>query len=222
MIITEKKPFEEVLEMLGDAKNVLLSGCGSCATVCQTGSQERLQEMKEALEAKGINVVGTIYPETGCNKLLIKKELKAFKDQKIDAIISLSCGDGTQTLAGNISVPVYPANNTMFLGEIERVTLFSEACRMCGDCVLGLTGGICPITKCAKSLMNGPCGGARDGKCEVNPENPCAWIEIYKRLKELGQLDKFEKINESKGFSKVAYPRTIDLKAAAAKGGDNE
>lgn len=124
----------------------------------------------------------------------------------------MSCGDGTQTVAGNIDSPVYPANNTMFLGEIERLTVFSESCKMCGDCVLGSTGGICPITKCAKSLVNGPCGGARDGKCEVNPENPCAWIEIYKKLKALNQLDKFEKLNDDKAHGEFSYPRVINLK----------
>lgn len=223
MIITKKKPDDEILAMLEGVTNVVITGCGECATVCRTGGEDEITAMKEFLEAHGKKVLGTLYPQTGCNKLLVKKELKALKDvmPQVEALISLSCGDGTQTLAGNVSKPVYPGNNTMFLGEIERLTLFTEACRFCGDCVLGRTGGICPVTKCAKSLMNGPCGGARDGMCEVNHENPCAWIQIYNRLKELGQLDRMESIADSKDYGSFSYPRTINLKESE-EGGSNE
>ena len=100
----------------------------------------------------------------------------------------------------------------MFLGQIERVGIFHEYCRMCGDCVLGSTGGICPITKCAKSLVNGPCGGQKNGKCEVNPENDCAWIQIYKRLEATGQLDKLGQVRTDKGYASTAYPRHINLR----------
>lgn len=212
MIITQKKPFEEVLAMLGDAKKVLVTGCAECATVCKTGGVEEVEEMKKLLTENGFEAVGSFVAQTGCNKLLTKKELKAFKDSGYDAIICMSCGDGTQTIAGNTDVPVYPANNTMFLGEIERLTLFNEACKMCGDCVLGETGGICPVTKCAKSLINGPCGGAKNGMCEVDPNNPCAWVEIYKKLKALGQLDKMLEVKPAKGYAKVSHPRIINLK----------
>ncbi len=212
MIITQKKPYDELLSMLKGVKKVLVTGCAECATVCKTGGEAEVEEMKKFLSENGFEVVGSFVAATGCNKLLTKKELKAFKDSGYDAVVCLSCGDGTQTIAANTDVPVYPANNTMFLGEIERLTIFTEACKMCGDCVLGETGGICPVTKCAKSLMNGPCGGARDGMCEVNHENPCAWIEIYKKLKSLGQLDKMLEIKPCKGYGKVAYPRTINLK----------
>ena len=100
----------------------------------------------------------------------------------------------------------------MFLGQIERVGMFHEYCKMCGDCVLGQTGGICPITKCAKSLVNGPCGGQKNGKCEVNPENDCAWIQIYNRMVALGQEDKFLQTRDDKGYGDVAYPRHINLR----------
>jgi hypothetical protein len=124
----------------------------------------------------------------------------------------MACGDGCQTVADNIKLPVYPANNTMFLGQVERVGIFNEYCRMCGDCVLGSTGGICPITKCAKSLVNGPCGGQKNGKCEVNPNNDCAWIMIYNRLKEIGQLDKLGELHKDKGYAAFSYPRKVNLK----------
>jgi hypothetical protein len=100
----------------------------------------------------------------------------------------------------------------MFLGQVERVGIFNEYCRMCGDCVLGSTGGICPITKCAKSLVNGPCGGQKNGKCEVNPNNDCAWIMIYNRLKEIGQLDKLGELHKDKGYAAFSYPRKVNLK----------
>ncbi len=214
MIISQKKPDEEILSYLEGAKKVVLVGCGECATVCKTGGEEELENMKAFLASHGIEVVGSIYPQSACNKLLMKKELKALKDvlPECDAVVSLSCGDGTQTIASLIDKCVYPANNTMFLGEVERQGIFTEACRLCSDCVLAYTGGICPITKCAKSLINGPCGGSVDGKCEVNHDNPCAWIEIYNKLNKLGQLDKLEKMYEPKGYKDTAYPRVINLR----------
>ena len=129
-----------------------------------------------------------------------------------DALRGDLTGDGVQVAANHSQVPVYPSNNTMFLGEAVRFGLFEEACHLCGDCMLGSTGGICPISRCAKSLVNGPCGGQKNGKCEVNPENDCAWIMIYKRLEALGQLDKLAKRRADKGYEKVAYPRTINIR----------
>ena len=128
------------------------------------------------------------HPDAFDSDLFIR-DLKALKDAGAEAVVGMSCGDGVQTVADNVQLPVYPANNTMFLGQVERVGMFNEYCKMCGDCVLGSTGGVCPVTRCAKSLVNGPCGGQKNGKCEVNPENECAWILIYKRLEATGQLD---------------------------------
>ena len=212
MIITRKKPPEELLAMLGDVKKVAIVGCGSCATSCQTGGEKEATEMKALLEERGIEVVATVIPSECCHKMLVKKDTKVLRDCGAEAIVGMACGDGVQTVADNIQLPVYPANNTMFLGQIERVGMFHEYCRMCGDCVLGSTGGICPITQCAKSLVNGPCGGQKNGKCEVNPENDCAWIKIYERLQATGQLDKLTQTREDKGYEKVAYPRTISLR----------
>ena len=212
MIITQKKPLEEVWQMLEGVTRVALVGCGSCATSCKTGGEPELQEMKEYLEANGKVVTAMIIPSESCQKLLMKKELKALKDTDTQAILTLACGDGVQIVADNANIPVYPATNTMFLGQVERVGLFSEACRMCGDCVLGHTGGICPITKCAKSLVNGPCGGQRNGKCEVNPENNCAWIDIYYRLDALGQLDKLKTMRTDKDYKNFAFPRRISIR----------
>ena len=168
--------------------------------------------MKALLEERGFEVVATITPAECCHKLLVKKDTKPIKDSGAEAVVGMSCGDGVQTVADNIALPIYPANNTMFLGQVERVGMFNEYCRMCGDCVLGATGGICPITKCAKSLVNGPCGGQKNGKCEVNPENDCAWIQIYNRLVAIGQEDKLGQTRSDKGYANVAYPRHINLR----------
>ncbi len=212
MIITQKKPLDEVWQMLEGITRVALVGCGSCATSCKTGGEPELKEMKEYLESNGKTVTAMIIPAESCQKLLMKKELKALKDTDTQAILTLACGDGVQTVADNANIPVYPATNTMFLGQVERVGMFTEACKLCGDCLLGTTGGICPITKCAKSLVNGPCGGQKGGKCEVNPENNCAWIDIYYRLEALGQLDKLRKKRKDKDYKNFAYPRRISIR----------
>lgn len=212
MIITQKKPIEELLAMLEGVKKVAIVGCANCAAACQTGGEKEVQEMKAFLEQQGMEVVATVLPEECCHKLLVKKDTKVLRDCGADAVVGMACGDGVQTVADNIQLPVYPANNTMFLGQVERVGMFREYCRMCGDCVLGSTGGICPITKCAKSLVNGPCGGQKNGKCEVNPENDCAWIQIYNRLVDIGQEDRLLKRRDDKGYANMTYPRQINLR----------
>lgn len=189
MIITRKKEREALLAMLQGVRRAALVGCASCAAACQTGGEKELEETKAFLEAQGIQVLATVLPEECCHKMLVKRDLKALRGLELDAVVCLACGDGVQTVADNVALPVYPANDTLFLGQVERVGIFHEYCRMCGDCVLGATGGICPVTRCAKGLVNGPCGGQKDGKCEVNPENDCAWILIYRRLEQLGKLD---------------------------------
>ena len=212
MIITQKKPVEELLAMLEGVRKVAIVGCGNCAAACQTGGEKEVLEMKAFLEEKGFEVVATVVPDECCHKLLVKKDTKILRDCGAEAIVGMACGDGVQTVADNIQLPIYPANNTMFLGQVERVGIFNEYCRMCGDCVLGSTGSICPITKCAKSLVNGPCGGQKNGKCEVCPENDCAWILIYNRLVATGQLDKLFATRPDKGYADVYYPRHINLR----------
>ena len=212
MVVSEKKPIEELLGYLKGAKKVVLVGCGDCATACKTGGEPEIAEMKETLAANGIEVTGSVIIPTACNLLLGKKELKAVKDalKEADAVVSMACGDGTQTIMKNVkkqNIPVYPANDTLFIGEVERVGKFEEACKACGECELGWTGGICPVTMCAKGLVNGACGGAKNGKCEVSPDNDCAWVLIYERLKALGQLDNLIEVRAPKDYSKQLNPR---------------
>ena len=139
MIITQKKPAEELLDMLEGVKKVAIVGCRQCAAACQTGGEPEVEAMKAFLEEQGMEVVGTVLPDECCHKLLVKRDLKTLKDAGAEAVVGMSCGDGVQTVADNVSIPVYPANNTMFLGQIERVGMFNEYCKMCGDCVLGST-----------------------------------------------------------------------------------
>ena len=213
MIITQKKPLEEIMAMVGNAKTVAILGCGSCATACQTGGEAQINELKTALEAAGKTVVGTAVADYCCMALGVKGKRKPLVAANPDCIICMSCGDGVQCAAKTApNIPVYPSNNTMFLGEAKKLGLFEEACHLCGDCVLGKTGGVCPISRCAKSLVIGPCGGAKNGKCEVNPENDCAWILIYNRLKDTNQLHKLSERREDKGYAIVSYPRTIYIR----------
>ena len=196
MIVSQKKPIEELMGMLGGVKKVALVGCKSCATACGVGGEKECNEMKAYLEEHGIEVVGIVLPDESCHKMLVRRDVKPLAEA--EAIVSLACGSGCQTVAENVKVPVYPANDTIFVGQTERVGIFHEKCRTCGDCVLGETGGICPITQCAKSLVNGPCGGQKNGKCEVCADNDCAWVAIYNRMNEIGLLSKLENTIEDK------------------------
>lgn len=215
MIISENKPMQEILGFLKDSEKVVLVGCSQCAATCKSGGEEEVLKMKETLEAEGKNVLGYTLLDPACNLLKSKKDLKVLKEEikEADALLSLACGDGTQTIVKNVkNLPVYPANNTLFIGETKRVGEFEESCKACGECELGWTGGICPVTMCAKGLINGACGGAKNGKCEVNSEHDCAWIMIYNRLKDIDQLENMVAIRPMKDYSKQNNPRGLNLK----------
>ena len=213
MIITKQKPIDQILKYLEDCKKIFIVGCAQCATVCKTGGEDEVRKMKEILEQHGKEVLGTEIWDPPCHLLEVKRRVRDKKDSisKADAILSMSCGDGTYTIFQGTEKKVYPASDTMFLGAVERAGHFSEACSLCGDCTLFLTGGYCPNTLCPKGLQNGPCGGAKDGKCEVNPDIDCGWILIYKRLKEIGELDKMKQIQPPKDQSKAIRPKKIVL-----------
>ena len=212
VIVSKKKPIEELMAMLGNVKKVGLVGCGNCASACNVGGEPEIAELKAYLEEHGIEVVGTAIPGDSCHKMLVRKEIKPVLAAGPEALISMACGSGCQTVAENCKIPVFPANNTVFVGQTERVGIFHEMCRTCGDCVLGETGGICPITKCAKCLVNGPCGGQKNGKCEVDPNNDCAWILIYNKLKEQDALSKMVKTQEDKDNSVHLWPLSLNTR----------
>ncbi|MBU1672744.1 MAG: methylenetetrahydrofolate reductase C-terminal domain-containing protein [Actinobacteria bacterium] len=208
MIVTRKKPFEAILKELEDAGSVFLIGCADCATVAETGGEDQIKEMTEKLTAEGKEVTGNVIPETGCHELDVKKEFRAHKEEvgRADAILCMSCGAGCQSARDATEKPVYPANDSIFLGNVMRVGQFEEKCRLCGDCVLDLTGGICPVTRCHKGILNGPCGGTNEGKCEVDPEKDCAWTLIYQQLEREGKLDRMRAIQAPKNWGPVLKP----------------
>ncbi len=213
MIITEKKPFEAIVESLKGYNKVFLVGCGECAATCKTGGEPELRQMKEQLEKEGKSVVGMCLPGAPCIAAQMKtefaKNMKALRDA--EAILVLACGLGTQSAKDNdrLGLAVLPACNTLFGAVLDAQGNFYEKCSMCGECVLDITGGICPVTLCAKSLLNGPCGGMNKGKCEVDKEKDCAWVLIYKELEKRKKLDNMMKAQPAKDFKKATKPHKL-------------
>lgn len=202
MIITAKKPDEKIEEMTEPFKKIFIVGCGSCATSCQTGGEQQVAEMAEKLGGK---MIGTAMVEEPCDRRLDRRDLKAYKETiaEADAILVMGCGSGVQTIGDFTGKIVLPALDTLFIGSTERIGRFYDMCKACGECILDETGGICPLTRCAKSLLNGPCGGQVEGKCEVGDyKNDCAWILIYNNLKEQDGLDLFTTFRPPRDNSK--------------------
>lgn len=213
MIITKKRDFKELMENVKNYRNFFLIGCSECATLCGTGGEPELKAMKEALEAEGKSVTGTFVAKIGCQVLGTKVELKPFKEavDKTDCIIVMSCGAGTQTAVELYEdKAVFASNDSLFLGNMTRLQVFDERCSLCGKCILDKTGGICPITACPKGILNGPCGGCKDGYCEISPDIKCAWVRIYERMKKLGKLQELCEVTiEAKDWSASQKPRTL-------------
>ncbi|MCG6973225.1 MAG: methylenetetrahydrofolate reductase C-terminal domain-containing protein [Desulfobacterales bacterium] len=196
MITAERKPMEELIECLKPYHRILLVGCNECVTVCAAGGRKEVGILSSALQmafkTEGKNLeVKEITLERQCDPEYVE-ELVTHIDQA-EAVMSMACGCGVQEIARRFKdKPVYPAVNTTFMGASERQGVWAERCQGCGECVLGLTGGICPIARCSKQLLNGPCGGSTNGKCEVDPDIDCAWQLIWDRLKALGLEDRYE------------------------------
>ncbi len=215
MIISKKKDMEEILSFLKDGKSFFLLGCSECAALCGTGDDKALNEMEDKLGKSGKKTTGKFVAKTGCQVLGTRIELKPFKEaiDDADAILVMSCGAGTQAMVEAFpDKEVYSANDTLFLGNMTRFRQFDERCSLCGECILDKTGGICPVTLCPKGLLNGPCGGTNNGKCEVSPDLECCWVSIYERLKRIGQLDKMREILEPKDYSKHLKPSALNAK----------
>jgi ferredoxin len=193
MIVAKRKPFEEIKEMLKPYKKVLNVGCGTCVSVCLAGGQKEVQvlnselEMARRLEDDPIEM-GGVSVERQCDREFLA-ELDSMVDE-YEAIISMACGVGIQFLAERFPhKPVFPGVDTTGLAVNQAVGWYEERCKSCGRCVLAMTGGICPVTMCAKGLYNGPCGGTNKGSCEIDPDQPCAWYKIHERLSQQGRLD---------------------------------
>ena len=193
MIVAKRKPFEEIKEMLKPYKKVLNVGCGTCVSVCLAGGQKEVQilnseiEMARNMEDSPIEM-GGVSVERQCDREFLE-ELDAMVDD-YEAILSMACGVGIQFLAERFpQKPVFPGVDTTGLAVNQAVGIYEERCKSCGRCVLAMTGGICPVTMCAKGLYNGPCGGTNKGSCEIDSDQPCAWYKIHERLAQQGRLD---------------------------------
>ncbi len=206
MLRSKQKPFEEILRYLEGENRVFILGCDGCAQASGTGGPVQVAEMKSKLEAEGKTVTGTDVVPFLCEKALIKSRLarKAKAVMSADSILVLTCGVGIQAVAASVNKLCHPGCDTQNLGGSRGEWPGSERCAECAECVLELTGGICPITACTKHLLSGQCGGASKGKCELSPERDCGWELIYHRLKALGRLDKLSYLAPPKSWAKMA------------------
>jgi len=210
MIVGERKPFDEIKAKVQGYKKLLILGCGTCVSVCMAGGEKEVEllaselRMANQLDKKDVEIKeATIQRQ--CDKEYIEPIVEMAK--KYDAVLSLGCGAGVQLVADVLEpMPVIPGLNTRFIGVAEDEGKWSERCRACGNCVLGEYAGICPITRCPKSILNGPCGGSQNGKCETSKERDCAWALIYERLKKQGKLDNLMAVAAPKDFRKQDFP----------------
>ncbi|MCM8821937.1 MAG: methylenetetrahydrofolate reductase C-terminal domain-containing protein [Candidatus Omnitrophica bacterium] len=205
MLYTEMKDFEEIKKLLESEESVFLLGCGGCAEVCRTSDEKTIVEIEEKLKNSGKSVSGKLIIDFMCSKQLLARRLARFQDDldRSTAILVFSCGIGIQCAGAVSDKVVYPATNTISLGGFQGLWPGEERCAQCGTCYLGITDGICPITFCAKELVNGACGGAKDGMCEIKTEKECGWVLIYERLKKIGKLDLLREIQQPRDFKKI-------------------
>jgi ferredoxin len=205
MIVAQRKRIPELLEIISEHKNVLVLGCGTCVTVCLAGGEREVSIIASALRIASKKVgksikINEYTIERQCDNVFIEGAAEEIK--KNDAVLSLGCGAGVQAIAERYpDKPVYAGLDTAFLGILESRGVWTEKCAQCGACVLADFGGICPVTRCAKHMLNGPCGGSREDRCEISANQPCAWQMIYKRLKDINQLDNIKGIYSAKDWS---------------------
>ena len=218
MHATIQKPLEEILGFFGEAEKVFVVGCGNCAAKAKSGGEPETQAMAERLEAAGLTVTGWAVPPDGGSLCFLDDTTRLLtvehkeEVERADAVLVLACGQGVHTVIdATDGANAYPGCDTIFGGETVSANRIEECCSLCGECIVGLTGGLCPLTLCAKGLLNGPCGGAREGKCEVDPNRDCGWHLIYERLEALGRLDLMRRYVPPKNRAKSSVPRSLDL-----------
>ncbi len=205
MIVAQQKPLETIKKMLADHKRVLAVGCGTCVTVCLSGGAKEVGVLASALrmscELDGQPLeIDEAMTQRQCETEYLEPLASRIEDY--DAVLSLGCGVGVQTMAQQFpETRIFPALNTAFMGAPTEQGVWEERCQGCGDCVLHLTGGVCPISRCAKQLFNGPCGGSQDGRCEIDGETPCAWQMVWERMGSLGLIDDLMAVRPVKDWS---------------------
>lgn len=213
MIVTDKKPQGEVLEALSDYKKVFVIGCGSCAAASRTGGDDECREWIAVLRKEGKEPLGYFIPEETCHVMLLKSMIRQSKEASAaDGFLVLACGAGIQAVSSAADRPVVAGLNSMFLGTTYRAGEFLKYCSLCGSCVLSRTAGICPVTRCPKGLLNGPCGGMINGMCEVDSTVRCIWIDIYDRLKARNRHRSMASINKPKSHVPVKHRKVEPIK----------
>jgi len=209
MIVTTQKPLDEVLGFISPYRAILIAGCDGCTQpprgLKEAETLSQLLELAGKLKDKSFTFK-TMSLAKQCDDYLAKSVVEPQLDG-IEAVLSLACGVGVQTLAGLFpGIPVFPAQNTHFMGgESREAGYIEEMCSGCGECRLGITGGICPVTRCTKGLLNGQCGGSKNGKCELSPEKDCGWVLIYERLKSLGKLDNLREFSPPRDYQQSGW-----------------
>ncbi len=217
MIVGSQKPIEEIWNMVKDFQKVLVFGCNTCVAICHAGGEKEAEtiaaliRMRAAQEGKRIEV-----NHLGVMRHCEPEYFEPVMDEvrKYDLVLSTACGVGVNFLSERIGeIPVYPGINTSFYGAVPEAGVFTELCAGCGNCILHLTGGICPIARCSKTLMNGPCGGTNKGKCEISQEVDCAWYLIIERMKKLGTLERLVEIQPPRNWStsRDGGPRRVSV-----------
>jgi len=213
--ITRQKSGEEIARLLDGLGRVFILGCGTCTTLTRTGGDPEVKAMKEHLSAQGRLVTGEMVLPVACDNLTGEAlEEYGQKIDQADVLLIMTCAFGVQTIASQLKKMVVPALDTLFIGKETGIGTFNEICTQCGTCILGETGGICPVTSCHKGLVNGPCGGTNNGKCEIDPEKDCAWTLIYNRLKELGRLDSMRTLQKPRNHQGEPSPGKLNLGAS--------
>ena len=215
MIVAVQKPIDEIIRSLEGFKKIVIASCGTCVTVCMAGGEKEALATRGILEAaareKGENLtVSVVNLKRQCDDEFIDDLESELLDG--DVILSMACGVGVQFLAGKYPGKiVLPALNTTFYGAAKELGYWTELCAGCGSCLLEKTGGICPIARCSKSILNGPCGGSQNAKCEIDSKIDCAWHLIYDKLSALGRLDRLTEINEPRDWrtSRDGGPRSL-------------
>ena len=208
MNATSKKKLAEVVSACEPARKVLLIGCNGCPVGMDTGGPEQLKRAAAALEHAGKTVTGRLMIEMVCNKALVGVRLGRHVQEvkTADSVLVYSCGVGVQAVGNMLMRPVVPGLNTLSVGGLQGLWPGKERCGQCGDCLLAFTGGLCPVTLCTKSLVNGTCGGTNHGKCEISKNKDCGWNLIYERLKSLGRLDDLMRLTEPRNHSLQDIP----------------
>ena len=208
MIISEQKSKEELQDILEGKERLFLAGCAACATACKAGGEEEVFKMQEWLVSLGKEVTGSVIIDEACHIMRAGRDLRQHRLQveEAEALLVLACGAGIQSISSSSEKQVIGGLNSLFLGNIRRVGQYEQKCSLCGECILNETAGICPVTTCAKGLLNGPCGGMEDGKCEADREIDCAWNLIFERLKKQGSQGVFRRSVQPKDWGKLRKP----------------